>query len=68
MLIQYVAGDMGRIFDIPSLPSSIFRGREDVLKKMEQYFHNAALTSPSQLTFAICGLGMKVFPLRKFED
>ena len=44
-------------FEIPFSPCSTFRGREDLLKSMEDYFHGHSGKTGGRLSFAICGLG-----------
>lgn len=44
------------LFEIPFFPCYTFRGREDILNKLEGYFYPPE-GSQGQLSFAICGLG-----------
>ena len=44
-------------FEIPYSPCSTFRGREDLLRSMEVYFHGQSDKTDGRLSFAICGLG-----------
>ncbi|KAL9121254.1 MAG: hypothetical protein Q9187_002189 [Circinaria calcarea] len=45
------------LFDIPNSPCNVFRGREDLLIKLDKHFNPLGSESYGQLTFAICGLG-----------
>lgn len=47
-----------RIPDIPLEPCETFRGRIDVLKKMEDFFYGGSWETRKRKIFAICGLGM----------
>ena len=44
--------------DIPIAPCSSFRGRNDVLERMQIHFYEAGTKDNKRRTFAICGLGM----------
>ncbi|KAH0556873.1 hypothetical protein GP486_005337, partial [Trichoglossum hirsutum] len=45
------------LFEIPISPCRTFRGREDVLSRMESYFYKLSPESRRQRSFALCGLG-----------
>lgn len=60
IIMTFYLPDSSNFFEIPISPCGIFCGRVAILNQMEDYFHKSHAESSGQLTFAICGLGMKI--------
>ena len=48
------------LFETPYTLCDTFRGREDALSHIEEYFYPLGGNEDAQLSFAICGLGKRV--------